>query len=610
MQYQIMVDGKRVKTEIPIRKYSLEADNTAREQIIRHYLDELGAKDVVIETAADELVKYAYDHGYKSIVITDRGSVQAFPESYREWSRLWKQYQKECRDTGKEAVLKDFLKIIYGYEGKLLTEEGKVFPVLIYVKNETGLRNLYKIVTASYLEYCDNKTAMIPRALLEQYRDGLLISKVNETIEIPDFIFDDCSNLDDQIEYVRPLRDGKYWPVYPDADKELREICERRVKELFGDEPDSEVRERMEQELNAVCQNGYAGIYMLWRLIVKKSMDEGYPTGIRGAVGSSLVAYLCGITEINPLSYESGGYNIPPEVFMGLKLDKEPDIDINFSPLIQETVQNYIKDLPGVGETCYGGTISTKNGKRVNGIHPGGIIVCPEGEELVTFTPLSHPDLGEKITTHFSYHDIRNNLLKLDILGHDKYELLHFLQENSGMRIEEIPLDDKRTLDMICDSSISVIRDLPEFGSELVRRMIAETKADSFADLIKINAMSHGTEVWYGNQEEAVRTGEIKLTDCIASRDDIMLYLIDRNIDKNTAYQIMEYVRKGRGLNSEHTKIMKEAGIPDWYIKACMKIKYLFPKAHAVSYTMMAVRLAYYMLYYPELYSEGLSAVN
>ncbi|MCR5119434.1 MAG: PHP domain-containing protein [Lachnospiraceae bacterium] len=610
MQYQIMVDGKRVKVEIPIRKYSLEADNTAREQIIRHYLDEVGAKDVVIETAADELVRYAYDHGYKSIVITDCRSVQAFSESYREWSRLWKQYQKECRDTGKEAVLKDFLKIIYGFEGNLLTQDGKVFPVLIYVKNETGLRNLYKIVTASYLEYCNNKTPMIPRALLEQYRDGLLISELKETKEIPDFIFDDCSNLDDQIGYVRPLREGKYWPEYPDADKELREICERRVKELFGDKPNSEVRERMEQELNAICQNGYAGIYMLWRLIVKKSLDEGYPVGIRGAVGSSFVAYLCGITEINPLSYESGGYNIPLEVFMGLNLDKEPDIDINFSPVIQETVQNYIKDLPGVGETCYGGTISIKNGKKINGIHPGGIIVCPEGEELVSFTPLNHPHFGNKITTHFSYHDISNSLLKLDILGHDKYELLHFLQENTGMRIEDISLDDKKALDLIRDGSIPLIRDLPEFGSELVRKMIAETKPETFTDLIKIDAMSHGTEVWYGNQEEAVRNGEIKLSDCIASRDDIMLYLMGRNIDKNTAYQIMEYVRKGRGLNSEHRKIMKEAGIPEWYIKACKKIKYLFPKAHAVSYTMMAVRLAYYMIRYPEVYSEGLSAVG
>ena len=708
-----------------------------------------------------ELVKYAYDNGYKAIAITDCGSVQAFPEAYREWSRLWNKYQEECRDIGKEAVQEDFLKIIYGLEGNLLTEEGKVFPVLIYAKNETGLRNLYRIVTASYLEYYDNKKPMIPKALLEEYRDGLIIgsagdggevytaihssfyelgviydkdylSKLKEIASfydflevarlddadarymylgyvkigtkpmvvasdacyiseedkicydiltsgreeqkagyhrhlmnyddvckkffntwtwgnpeemkiIPDVIFDNRSIIEEQIGYVNPLRDGKYWPEYPNAIEELTDICESRVKELFGDKPNFEVRKRLERELEAICQNGYAGIYMLWRRIVKKSLNEGYPVGIRGAVGSSLVAYLCGITEINPLSPESGGYHIPVEVFMGLNLDKEPDIDINFSPVIQETVQNYIKELPGVGETCYGGTIAslatktaenmvekyleindgtqpdndTKNKlaetiigvKRGNGMHPGGIIVCPEGEELVSFTPLSHPNYSEKVITHFDYHDIWDNLLKLDILGHDQYELLHFMQENTGVRIEDIPLDDEKTLALICDVKTAQIHDLPEFGSEYVRRIIKETVPKSFDDLVKISAVSHGTDVWYNNQDELIKNKIIKLVDCIASRDDIMIYLMDHDLDKKDAYQIMESVRKGRGLKEDHKKLMTDAGIPDWYMQVCEKIKYLFPKAHAVSYTLLAVRLAYYMVYYPDIYQEGLSSI-
>lgn len=709
-----------------------------------------------------ELVKYAYENGYKAIAITDCGSVQAFPEACREWSRLWNKYQEECRGIGKEAVQEDFLKIIYGLEGNLLTEEGQVFPVLIYAKNDAGLRNLYKIVTASFLEYFDNKKPMIPRALLEKYRDGLIIGSAGDGGEvysaiwnkipglgglhekdyisrlkemasfydflevarlddadarymyfgyvkigtkpmvvasdayyiseedkicydmltsgregqkagyhrhlmnydnackkffntwtwgnpeemkiIPDVIFDNRSVIEEQIGYVNPLRDGKYWPEYPDAIEELTDICESRVKELFGDKPDFEVRKRLERELDAICQNGYAGIYMLWRRIVKKSLDEGYPAGTRGAAGSSLVAYLCGITEINPLSPESGGNNIPVEVFMGLNLDKEPDIDINFSPVIQEAVQSYIKELPGVGETCYGGTIAslaaktaesmvekyfeTKDGtqpdndtknklaetiigvRRGSGMHPGGIIVCPEGEELVSFTPLSHPDYSEKVITHFDYHDICENLLKLDILGHDKFELLHFLQENTGVGIEDIPLGDKKTLALICDVNTAQINGLPEFGPEYVRQIIKETVPESFDDLVKINALSHGTDAWYNNQDELVKDKIIKLADCIASRDDIMICLMDHGLDKKDAYQIMETVRKGRGLREDQKKLMTDAGIPDWYMQVCEKIRYLFPKAHAVSYTMLAVRLAYYMVYYPEVYREGLVTIG
>lgn len=709
-----------------------------------------------------ELVKYAYDNGYKAIAITDCGSVQAFPEAYREWSRLWNKYQEECRNIGKEAVLEAFLKIIYGLEGNLLTEEGKAFPILIYAKDETGLRNLYKIVAASYLEFYD-KTPLIPREYLDEHRDGLIVGSVCDGGEVftavnseeynanpgiyseleiasyydflemvpydfaeceysskftrylcyeamniearpmiitsdayyiseddkicwdiltddgkgfskrprhlldysvqskeqfvdwrigspeilkknADMLFDNRAKIEEQIEYVNPLRVGKYWPEYPNAIEELTDICESRVKEVFGDKPNFEVRKRLERELDAICQNGYAGIFMLWRRIVKKSLDEGYPVGTRGAVGSSLVAYLCGITEINPLSPESGGYHIPVEVFMGLNLDKEPDIDINFSPVIQETVQNYIKELPGVSETCYGGTIAslatktaenmvekyleTKDGpqpdndtknklaetiigvKRGNGMHPGGIIVCPEGEELVSFTPLAHPDYSEKVITHFDYHDIWDNLLKLDILGHDQYELLHFMQENTGVRIEDIPLDDKNTLALICDVKTAQINDLPEFGSEYVRRIIKETVPKSFDDLVKISALSHGTDVWHNNQDELIKNKIIKLIDCIASRDDIMIYLMDHDMEKKDAFQIMESVRKGRGLKEDHKILMTDAGISDWYMQVCEKIKYLFPKAHAVSYTLLAVRLAYYRVYYPEVYQEGLAAIG
>ena len=585
----------------------------------------------------DELVRYAYDKGYKAIAITDCGNVQAFPDAYRTWLKLWNKYEDECRQKGVEADKNDFLKVIYGLEGNMVTEEGRIFPVLLYAKNETGIRNLYKIVTASNLEFYD-KMPLIPRNYLNEHRDGLIVS------ELPDKLFDDGTFIADQIEYVNPLREGRFIPKYPNADEELTNICSERVKELFGDDPDLEVRERLEQELNAIKQNGYAGIYMIWRQLVRKSLEEGYPTGLRGSVGSSLVAYLCGITDINPLSKENGGYQIPVEVFMGLNLDKEPDIDINFGLNIRNVIQDYVSELPGVGETCHAGTINTmfeKTARRKaerfyeennlpvpdeqeldrlidklvgvktgNGVHPGGIIVCPEGEELVSFTPLTHPFPEKCVTTEFDYHSIDDNLLKLDILGHSKYDMLNVLQEKTGIKPENIPLDDDKVLKVLCDANYEVIDGIIEFGSGYVRNLVRAAKPATFDDLVKISALSHGTDVWYGNQKELIESGQIGLSDCIASRDDIMLYLMSMTMPKADAYRIMDSVRKGKGLTDEQRQMMKEAGVPEWYIQVCERVSYLFPKSHAVSYTMLAVRLAYYMVYYPDEYYEALSEVG
>ena len=710
--------------------------------------------------APDELVRYAYDKGYKAIAITDCGNVQAFPEACRTWLEMWNEYEDGCRQTGTEADKNDFLKVIYGMEGNLLTEDGKVYPVLLYAKNDAGIKNLYKIVTASNLEYYD-KIPLIPREYLDEHRDGLIIGAVcdggevfaavnpsagdgrryscdevrkiaayYDFLEIVPFdsyepergseferymcysavnigsgtmaaasdayylcetdkdcwdiltdngkeysnrpgylmsydekckssfdrwhsgmpevlrelserLFDNRYLIADQIDHVSPLRKGRFIPEYPDADEELTNICTERVKELFGDDPDPEVGKRLERELNAIKQNGYAGIYMMWRQLVRKSQDEGYPTGIRGSVGSSFVAYLCGITDINPLSKKNGGYQIPAEVFMGLDLDREPDIDINFGSNIRDIIQEYAGELPGVGENCHAGTITAMNektaGRKIeefygenglptpeeqemnrlidklagvktgNGVHPGGIIVCPGGEELVSFTPLTHPFPGKFVTTEFNYHSIDDNLLKLDILGHIQYDMLHVLMEKTGVKPKDIPLDDEKVLKLLCDVNCEAIENLPEFGSEYTRAMIKAAKPETFDDLVKISALSHGTEVWHVNQKELVESGSIRLSDCIASRDDIMLCLMNMTMPKGDAYRIMESVRKGKGLTDGQKQMMKEAGVPEWYIRACEKIRYLFPKSHAVSYTMMAVRLAYYMVYYPDEYFEALS---
>ena len=717
--------------------------------------------------APDELVRYAYDKGYKAIAITDCGNVQAFPVAYRAWLKMWNEYEDGCRQIGAEAYKNDFLKVIYGLEGNLLAEDGNVYPVLLYAKNDEGIKNLYKIVTASNLEYYD-KMPLIPRKYLDEHRDGLIVgaacengevfTAVNksdyelskkegmpyndiikkrvsyydflemvpydkfddkdgfkferymcyETVnvglkpmiatsdayylneegkacweiltrnkeaycnrprhlmnynedckrpfktwtegnpeslrELPDKLFDNSAFIADQIEYVNPLREGRFIPVYPNADEELASICTEKVTKLFGDNPDGEVRKRLKRELSAIKENGYAGIFMIWRQLVKKSLDEGYPTGIRGTVGSSFVAYLCGITDINPLSKENGGYQLQVEVFLGLLLDKEPYICVNFGSNIRDIIQEYVGELPGVGETCHAGTITTlaektaqrniemyykENAlsvpdeqemnklidklvgvKRGNGVHPGGIIVCPKEEELVSFTPLTHPFPGKSITTEFEYHTIADNLLKLDIIAHTKYDMLHALQEKTGVMAEDIPLDDEEVLKLLCDVECEEREDLYEFGNEYARTMIKAAKPETFDDLVKISNLIHGTNVWDGNQKELMENGIIALSDCISSRDDVMYFLMCNGIGKKEAFYIMESVRKGKGLTDDMRQIMMEAEIPAWYMQACEKVRYLFPKAHAISTTMLAVRLAYYMVYYPDEYYESLSEVD
>ena len=462
--------------------------------------------------------------------------------------------------------------------------------------------------------------------------------------EIPEMVVANQSVIADQIEYVSPLREGKYMPVYPDAEQKLRYICEERLHGLFAEKPAKEGQDRLEKELDGICKNGYAGLFMMWRDITQKSLKKGYPFHSRGSVASSFVAFLCGITDVNPLSAECGGYDIPVETFLGINLDKEPDIDLNFASEIQELLQNYVKDLPGVGNACYGGTIGRlmKNTarmhveeyyhhndlplpgekiireqteaiigtKRSDGFHPGGIIVVPIGEELVSFTPLQHPWNSDRITTHFDYHAIDKNLLKLDILGLWHMSLLHELQELTGVATDSIPLEDRKVLDVILDPEAGEIDGLPEFGSEYARRMIKQTCPKSIDDLIKVSGLLHGTDVWLDNQDELFKNREISLKDCVASRDDIFLALVNKGMAKEDAYYIMDSVRRGKGLSEEMKRKVSLVGMPKWFIDVCEKVRYMFPKAHAVSCTLVAWKIAYYMTYYPEEYKEALVAAR
>lgn len=702
-----------------------------------------------------ELIQHAYENGYKAIAITDCGNVQAFPEAYKTWKRLWEEHKKECMAQGKEPDQANFLKVIYGLEGYLTDDYEKSYPILIYARNETGIRNLYKIVTASHLEYFD-KIPLIPRKLLDDNRDGLLLGSVNDGGEVYEAIHSDMGNrgdaeyiddfkrilsyydfcevslsasgpderyiyhvmkyggvlvatsdayyinedempfwdmltsrtggkqdgryhhlidyvkekraygcwsegcpdelkkvpteviknqsfVADQIDYVSPLREGRFIPDYPDADNELKKICEDKAKSLYGDELPKEVKIRLNLELEGICQHGYSSIIMYWRSLVCESDRLGYPVCSRGAVASSLVAYLCGITKINPLPKGFGGFNIPIETFLGLGLDKEPDIDMNFSPEIRDRIQNYVRELPDIGEICHGGTIAKLRNnwaslfiqdycrenqilqidskrrnelseriegvKKGDGMHPAAVFICPTGEELSAFTPLQHPYMSKEVVSQFDYHVVSENLLRLDILALPELSILNKLHNMTGFDPDNISLNDDQVLQNLCDPEPEVIPGIIKMGTETAREVIRDVGPSVFGDLVKVVGIIHGMDVWDGNQRELVKEKKIRFQDCIGTRDDIFLLLLERGGDKKTAFEIMESVRKGKGLNTLQENLMRKYGIDEWYIEVCRKIKWLLPKAHAVSYTLLAWQLAYYRTFYPEQFSEVLSKV-
>ena len=348
------------------------------------------------------------------------------------------------------------------------------------------------------------------------------------------------------------------------------------------------------------------------------------------------------------------GFNIPFETFLGFEGDKEPDIDLNFSGEIQESIHQYTKEIFG-NENCFkGGTISSLAGrsaygfvmryleknhitkrqaeiqrlvdgclgiKRGTGQHPGGIVILPRGEDINSFTPIQYPadDADSSfITTHFDYHSIDHNLLKLDILGHDDPTMLRFLQKYTGVDPHRIPLDDSKVMQLFKDvSALGITPEqiggvklgclgIPEFRTDFAMSMVAEAKPQSFSDLMRISGLAHGTDVWLGNAKELISSGTADIKSCICSRDDIMSCLVRKGIEKKTAFKVMEAVRKGRVANGKESnweewkELMIKKGIPEWYTKSCEKIKYMFPKAHAAAYVMMAWRIAYYKIYYPQ----------
>ena len=748
-------------------------------------------------TVTKAAIKQAAAWGHKAIAITDHGCCQSFTDALHT--------VEDWKGAPKVAGTDETIKILYGCEGYLVEDEDAKYPwhVILFAKNQMGLRNLYHLITDSNLKYFKRNRNRIPRFELERLREGLIIGSACEAGELFQAIlrgdsdeelkriasfydyleiqplannrfmlekglakdeeqlrdynrtvvrlgeelgkmvvatgdvhflnpedeifrhillatkgFDDAdkpnplyfrttdemlkefaylgeekayeivvtnpNRIADMCDNIRPVPHNLFAPKIENSVEDLKALVYGKMHRLYGENPPELIVKRVETELNDIITCHYDVIYMSAQKLVQNSLEHGYLVGSRGSVGSSIVAYMSGITEVNsfpphyrcpnedckyttfdvPKGYECGadlpdavcpkcgtpyakeGFNIPFETFLGFGGDKVPDIDLNFSGEYQANAHAYCTEMFGKSHVFRAGTVGTvaektafgyvkkylsERGKvasaaemtrlatgcvgvrRTTGQHPGGLVVIPQENEIWDFCPVQHPaddPNSDQITTHFEYHSMEENLLKLDMLGHDDPTMIRMMEDMTGVDAKTIPLDDKDTMSIFTSSKVLGYEDdpilgptgavaVPEFNTRFTRGVLLDTKPEKFDFLVRISGYTHGTDVWLGNAKDLIVSGTARVDQTIGCRDDIMIYLISCGLPEKRAFKIMEAVRKGRGLPDGAEEEMKAAGVPDWYIGSCKKIQYLFPKAHAVAYVMMAFRIAWFKVNYP-----------
>ncbi|NLD88680.1 MAG: PolC-type DNA polymerase III, partial [Clostridiales bacterium] len=610
--------------------------------------------------------------------------------------RTWSELKKLAR-------FYDYLEIQPTGNNEFLIREGKIKNIeTIQEFNRTIIRlgqaeNIPVVATCD-VHFLDPRDEVYRRILMagQNYKDAdiqapLYLRTTDEMLEefaylgpekAYEIVVKNTNIISDMCEDVKPLVDGTYPPSIEGSAEDLERICYEGAYKLYGNPLPEEIEKRIEAELKPIIKNGFDVMYMAAQKLIEKSNEAGYLVGSRGSVGSSVVAYFCGITEVNPLpphyicddckmmetdysgnfgcgadmpdkfcpkcgkKYRKDGFNIPFFTFLGFNAEKEPDIDLNFSGEYQLQAHADAVELFGEEQVFKAGTIGTiadktaygfvrkyadERGlnlskaelnrltigctgvKRTTGQHPGGLIIVPRDKEIYDFCPVQHPaddkDSGV-ITTHFEFKHIHENLLKLDMLGHDNPTIIKHLEDMTGVDAKTIQFDDPATIGIFTDISyLGIASDdilgktgaaaVPEFGTRFARQMLLDTKPTNFDGLVRISGLSHGTDVWMGNAADLIRAGTATLNEVISARDDITMFLISKGMDASLSFKTSEAIRKGKGIVPETIEIMKDKGIPDWYIESCIKIKYLYPKAHAVAYVMMAFKIAWFKVHYP-----------
>ena len=620
-------------------------------------------------------------------------------EKLEETAKFYDYIELLPKSTYNELIEKEGTGSLASYDevekmNKYFYDLGKRLGILVTASSNVHYLDENEDIIRSILLY-GSGTVYSPR----QYRvnNGFYFRTTDEMLkefsylgeqEAKEIIVTNTNKIADMVEEsIKPIPEGFYPPKMDNAEEIVRTMTYEKAYRIYGDPLPDIVSKRLERELNAIINNGFSVLYLSAQKLVKKSLDNGYLVGSRGSVGSSLVAFMMGITEVNALyphyicdnpeckhsefiekegvgidlpdkicpncgaPLRKDGYSIPFEVFMGFKGDKVPDIDLNFSGEYQSEIHRYCEELFGKENVFKAGTISTlaeknaeayvrkyfednnlnavraeiirlgrlcQGAKKTTGQHPGGMVIVPQGNSIYEFCPVQRPandETSESTTTHYDYHVMDEQLVKLDILGHDDPTTIKLLQEYTNMEIKDIPLADKDTLKIFSSTeSLGVSPEeigteigtygIPEFGTGFVRQMLIDTRPTTFAELVRISGLSHGTNVWLNNAQEFVRNGQATLSQIITVRDDIMNYLIDQGLDNSDAFKIMEFVRKGKPKKEpenweNYSNMMKEKNVPDWYIESCRRIEYMFPKGHAVAYVMMAMRIAYFKVHKP-----------